>query len=244
MQMPGPSASYDQYVHFGRYLASRLRRDRMAELVGEVDAVTAAVKAAGRAWEDSKELVEDALAARDAGAADLDRGAQAIRLDLASRKLGAHKEAPYTEVFPAGIEAYTTAPVDARAGRFRELLRRLAAALPADDRLLATWQAPLTAGVDTWSADLVEVERQRTGVSMAATALASAKAAWRAAIERAYGRVVAAHGRRDAEAFFPKRRRVKEAAVEPAAVEPSAREPSTPEPSGDSAEEAGEAPVD
>jgi hypothetical protein len=161
------------------------------------------VKTTGRAWEDAQEPVQGALAGRDFWDSSLDETAQDLRLKLSSRSLTAKNEAPYTFIFYKGIGYYTAAPVGDEKKRYRELITRSTEALDEDDELLAPTVTAIEEGLTHYERFAEELDNTRTALSMARSTRDAARDDWEKAIERIYGALIAEHGRRKAERFFP-----------------------------------------
>ena len=204
MQLPAATSSYQTRVRFGRYLARRLRRDKLGQLADDVSTVTNNLRHAGRAWEDADDAIQDALADRDAADDDLDLLAQETRMSLAGRGLSAAKEAPYTDIFPLGIGYYIAAPLDEEVKRYDELRKRLAEHLPAGDEVRKKAIKGIEPGLKAFESATKQLDAARTAESLAATQLAKATDAWTKQMEKAYGALVVEVGRSAAERFFPR----------------------------------------
>ena len=204
MRLPQGSASYEARVHFGRYVARRLKRARLGTLASSVESATAGVLAKGRAWEDAQGPLQDCLADRDAADGDLDTVARELRLGLASRNLQAIREAPYTSIFSNGIEYYTAAPFAENRKRYGELSDRVTAHLPEGDELRATSLTALAQGIPAFAAAEQALDQARTDVRIAATALDVVEEEWTAVVEKVYGELVSQVGRKAADSFFPR----------------------------------------
>ncbi len=205
MQLPRQNRNYKAHVRFGRYVASRLKTAKFSALAADVNAVTDDVKQRGRAWEDAGEQETDRIGERDAIDDGLDTAAKRLRMNLASRSLGAEKEPPYTAVFPDGVAYYTAAPVKESATRYRELVTRAEKSLPAADAALTELQGAVPAQIDAYTAAVVAVEEARTSEGIARTDLNAALDAWTVQLERVYGALIVEVGKRAAERFFPSR---------------------------------------
>jgi len=217
MRLPNQTAGFGQRVAYGRYVAAQLKRAKKAELAAAVDAATAEVKAAGRAVEDAKEPIQEALAMRDGTDGELDDECQDARLSLASRGVEAMRKAPYTQVFPDGADYYLAAPLGEIAKRYRELAQRLETNLPAGDALRA--RAPVfMGGAEAYEIASKQVDAARTALGMARTRRDAVVDDWCALMERTYGALVAEMDRKRADRFFPKAR-AKAAADEPESAE-------------------------
>lgn len=203
MRLPSPSAHYSQRVRVGRYVARRLRQARKQPLATSLESATNALKLAGRAWEDSEDSIQDALADRDGADDDLGKLAQTARAALAGRSLDATKTAPYIHIFPDGITYYTRAPSGQLGARYEELLKRLTAHLPAKDPVLVQSQKEIKVGLDAHAKAMSELTRLRTEQSLLSTKLAAETATWNQAVEKIYGTLIAEVGKSSAENFFP-----------------------------------------
>lgn len=204
MQLPQSAAAYDTRVRYGRYVSRRLRKDKRIDLSQSVYEATQNVKQAGRAWEDTVEVIQDALADRDAADDVLDAAAQEARLALASRGISANRESPYIDIFPKGLEYYTAAPLDEEVKRYNELIERLKAHLPEDDPVRQSTIPKVEAGIVAFKEAEKAVEEARTAQSLAATRLARAEDAWNFLMEKIYGLLTSEMGRKRANRFFPK----------------------------------------
>ncbi len=204
MRLPPASASHRQAVRFGRYVARRLRQEKLSQLADDATAATNLVRDAGRAWEDADDAIQDALADRDGADDHLDSAAQLARVSLAGRSADAVKKAPYTLVFHAGIGYYTAAPLDREVQRYGELDQRLAEHLPAGDEVRLHASKAIAAGLADFSAATTALQAARTAEALAATKLAAATDAWSNLIEKTYGALFAERGRAEADRFFPK----------------------------------------
>lgn len=203
MRLPPPSAHYSQCVRYGRYLARRLRRAKLATLAADVEKVTVAVRATGRALEDADDPIQDAIADRDASDDDLDGAAQAARAKLAGRSADADRKPPFTLIFHEGLAYYTAAPLDEEVARYGELKVRLEEHLPANDKVRTTTVAAIDTGLGAFSTAAAALTKARTGESLASTRLTSARESWEKQVEKTYGALVLEMGRAAAERFFP-----------------------------------------
>ena len=207
MQLPDKDAHYDARVGFGRYTARRLRREGKTGLEADVIQVTEAVLVAGRAKEDVAALVQAALADRDGADDDLDDIAKDARANLAGRSAEAARTAPYTQVFPAGIEYYTAAPLAEEVSRYEELGKRIVENLGAQDPVRVGAVPAIQKGVTAFEVAAKAVDKARTDVALADTRLVAAEEAWDRQMEKTYGALVAELGRAKADRFFPKSRK-------------------------------------
>lgn len=206
MQLPKESAAAGVRVRYGRYVARRLRRGGYAALSESMAQSTAALKSAARSGDDAEELIEDALADRDAADAALDTAAQEARNRLAGRGLQAAQEAPYTDVFPQGIGYYTAATLDEQERRYKELKDRAETHLPKTDEVRKALVGAVVAGLKAWREGVTAVDDARTEAVKAGTVVAKATDAWRRQVEKTYGALVQELGRAGAEGFFPRAR--------------------------------------
>lgn len=204
MRLPSESASYLRRVSFGSYCARRLKRAKLNTLAQDVQDITQDVKEKGRAWDDAQEPIQNALADRDAADDNLDQNAQEIRLKLSSRSITAVREAPYTNIFPKGIEYYTAAPLDKEVQRYEELIQRLETHLPADDPVRVEFVPKIREGIAEFEAAEKAVSSARNDLALANTALQEAEDKWRRQMEKTYGALVTLFNRKTAERFFPR----------------------------------------
>lgn len=206
MRLPPESASYRSFVAYGRYVTRRLRRAKLTDLASDAEQSTLALRDAGRAVEDAEDLVQDALADRDAADDLLDATAQNNRAALAGRSAQAEREEPYTLIYPRGIGYYIAAPIAENARRYGELVERLKEHLPKADPARNATITTLNAGIKDFDAASRAVEAAETAETRARTKLTSLKRSFARQMEKTYGAVVAEVGKRAAEQFFPKSR--------------------------------------
>jgi hypothetical protein len=205
MRLPPTSAAYDQYITFGRYVTRRLRRQKLTTQAQDAEAITLKLKTIGRAWEDAAEPLQEGLADRDGEDDSLDIIAKEIRQTMASRSLDAIRKAPYIEVFPLGIEYYTTAPLDEEEKRYGELQTRLEQFLLKGDALLARIDE-IKKGVTNFREASNEVDIRRGAQAIAKSKLDSAIDVWRDFMGKLYGVLISQFDKVGAERFFPKNR--------------------------------------
>lgn len=203
MQLPPVSARWSARVSFGRYVARRLRTAGLTAIAKHAREAGDGVLAAGRALDDARFEVQDAIADRDAADESLDELAKDVRHAMASRSRDAVKLAPYTQVFPEGIEHYTLAPIDQEEARYTELRTRMEAHLPAKDGLLKATLPKLDAALKAWRTALLALTAARTAESLANTKLQEAADAFDRQMVKTYGSLVAEQGKAPAERFFP-----------------------------------------
>lgn len=72
MKLPYERAGYSVVVKYTRYVARRLRASGRLLLAAELQTGALGLRAAGRAWEDTEDALQDALADRDAADDTLD----------------------------------------------------------------------------------------------------------------------------------------------------------------------------
>jgi hypothetical protein len=209
MKLPQERAGYPVVVKYTRYVARRLRASGRLLLAAELQGEGLALRAKGRAWEDTEDAVQDALADRDAADETLDGEAQTARSALAGRGITASKEEPYTLIFGEGIAYYTTATLDQEVPRYRELERRATAHLPEGDAVRMQLQTSIPAGLVAFSAGVEALDAAETTQSLARTELERADRNLRRQLEKVYGVLVAELGKAKADRFFPKSARNK-----------------------------------
>jgi hypothetical protein len=227
MRLPPPSAHYSQCVRYGRYLARRLRRAKLATLAADVEKATLAVRTNGRALEDADDAIQEAIADRDGSDDDLDGAAQTARAKLAGRSADADRKAPYTLIFHEGLAYYTAAPLDEEVKRYGELKVRLEEHLPANDKVRTTTVAAIDAGIAAFSKATAALAKARTDDSLASTRLTTSRESWEKQVEKTYGALVQEMGRSAAERFFPQIRGKSKAQDAPPAPDPA--DPSKPD---------------
>ncbi|MDI1452144.1 hypothetical protein [Polyangium sp. 6x1] len=153
--------------------------------------------------------MQDALADRDAADDDLDRTAQTARAALAGRSVEAARTAPYTLIFPDGIDYYIAAPLDAEVSRYGELQSRLDELLPEADPVRQEAVPAINAGVVAFTGAAEALIKARTEEALAGTRLEAAEDAWGRLMTKVYGVLLAELGRSAAERFFPKAKTTK-----------------------------------
>lgn len=206
MRLPDSNASYTERVRYGRYVGRRLRRAKRNTLTADVEAATAQVLQRGREWEDAAGPVQYARADRDAADDDLDDCAKDTRAKLAGRSADAARNAPYTQIFPEGIEYYTAAPLDQEVPRYGQLVSRLNEFLPANDDVRTKAVPILTTGIAAFRTAAEAVGEALTAESVIATRLQNAEEAWDILMTKVYGMLLADIGKAAAERYFPKAR--------------------------------------
>jgi len=204
MQLPKENASYTHRVSYGLYVARRLRRAKFISLATAVTAATAEVKSKGRARDDAAEPILEALADRDAADLDLDAIAQNTRANLGGRSKDAAKLAPYTSIFPDGIDFYIAATLSEEVKNYQTLIERIQKYLPTDD--LARAQIPaLTQGISDFQDASNALTKARNAKGLQQTDLDIAEDAWTRALNRVYGYLIEQHSKGSfVESFFPK----------------------------------------
>ena len=204
MKLPYENAAYSVVVKYARYVARRLRASGRLLLAAELQGEGLALRAKGRAWEDTEDALQDALADRDASDDTLDGEAQTARSALAGRGTTASKEEPYTLIFGEGIAYYTAAALDQEVPRYRELERRAAAHLPEGDAVRMQLQTSIPAGLVAFSAGVDALDAAETTQALARTELERADRNLRRQLEKVYGLLVTELGKAKADRFFPK----------------------------------------
>lgn len=217
MRLPSDTAGFMSRVAYGWYVWQRLVRAGATDLALTANTVNQALLAAGRRLEDLQLPEMEAIANRDADDDDLDETAQHIRLQLASRSLGASRERPYVEIFPQGIEHYISATLSMQSTRYAELVERTVAHLPETDPVRVVELPKLEAGIARWEQSAAAVGAARNTIAIARTARDNAVEDWKISMERVYGGLEERFGKKKAERFFPRTGRKRTvAAAEPA----------------------------
>jgi hypothetical protein len=206
MQLPHAHAGTAALLSYGRYVEARLLMMARAVLAEEVKRITDSLKIAGRQREDAMEQWRTAAAKRDALNDRFDDVVKIARKQLASRGVRAEKEAPYTTVFPQGIDVYVKATLPEQMTAMRTFLERLAR-LPEGDAVRAAAEPIVQACVAEWQAAADAVAETERRVVEARVAYAQARDAWERLLDRTYGQLRAELGREEAERFFPRTRR-------------------------------------
>ena len=211
MRLPSESARYELRVRYGRYVITRLRQAKHNEMAGSAEKVTNRVKKTGRAVEDASEPVQDALAERDYFDGELDDTVQGFRLKLSAVSVDAVKKPPYTQICPQGIDYYTAACLSDQVPRYKELVTRIVQHLPGGDELRGPAEKALTAGVEGFEVSTARVAEARTALSIARTDREAAEDEWDDMMEKTFGLLVAEVGKKKANRYFPRAKRVRSA---------------------------------
>lgn len=198
-------------VSRGRYVARRLKTAGLAAQAQQLLALAAAVRTAGRAWEDGHDPVDDAMADRDAADLALDTAAQEARFALASRGMHAVREAPYTDIFPDGIHAYIVAPLDEQVARYRDLVRRVNLHLAADDAVRVALVPKIEAGLAAWTGASDRLEAARAERAILRDALDKAIDALDRQLKKTRAALTVEFDARTAASFFPRAAKAKAA---------------------------------
>lgn len=209
MQLPPAGSAAQTRVRYGTYVARRLRRAKRKTLADDATLVTKNLRELSRAWEDTDDATQEAMADRDGADDDLDTTAQEARAALAGRGVTAMNEEPYTLIFPDGISYYTAAPQDEEVKRYGELSHRLTEHVGKDDPVRKKAVKEIAAGIEAYKASLVALDAAQTAESLVATRLTKATDAWERQMEKTYGALVSEVGRARAEGFFPRIKRNK-----------------------------------
>lgn len=214
MRLPDSDAAFNERGRYGRYVGRRLRRAKRNAVAADVEAATALVVQRGRELEDAEGPVQDARADRDAADDDLDDTARDSRAKLAGRSADAARNAPYTQIFPDGIEYYTAAPLGEQVARYGQLISRLDEFLAPEDEVRVQAVPALTAGIAAFRSGVEAVDQALTAEALASTKLLAAEDAWERLMLKVYGALLGEVGKAAAERFFPKIRSGKKKATE------------------------------
>ena len=217
MQLPREISHFLLIARFGRYVGRRLRRAGKAGLAKDTLTAVTTLRTKGRAWEDTDDAVQDAMADRDACDDDLDAIAQEARNGLAGRGVSAAREEPYTLIFQDGIGYYIAAPLDEEVTRYTELSERLTAHLPAADPIRKSAVPAIKKGIAAFKVATSELDGAERLQAHARTDLDRAIRGLLRQLEKVYGLLMADEGKSNAEAFFPKTRTAK--------AKPNAKDP-------------------
>lgn len=205
MQLLHENAEYGRRLQQGDYVARRLDRARLPDLLATVIAATDRVETVGAGWTKARRKVFAALADRDAVDDDLDAIAKNHRASLAGRGANAMAQAPYTLVYPKGIDYYTAAPLDQEVTRYQELADRLRAHLP-DDELGEAVALRIEALLVEYEAAVKSLAKARRELALAATDLKVAEEDFDLTLERTHGTLKSRFNGRIADRFFPRYR--------------------------------------
>lgn len=196
-------AAFSRRVRMGVYVAAQCSRAHRTELAQKVEAVSAAVKTAGRAWEDSEEQTTRAIALKKAADWDLDSCAQDIRFVMASASRNAVNEVPYTRVWHSGIDYYTGARESDQVAVYTELITLLSTWLAEADPLRTQAMPRLQTLLEEWQKVAAGVSEAETRESQARLTLEDNQAEFDRVMDEIYGTLFAELGRRGADRHFP-----------------------------------------
>lgn len=203
MQTPSPSSRWTSHVAFARYVARRLLQSGHGAMATSARAAADAVQAAGSALDDARFNTQDAIADRDGADETLDEAGRDLRHGLASESRDAVKQAPYTAVFPEGIEHVTAAPLDQQVARYSELRARVETHLPAKHPLRKRSLDALSRGLAQWDRAVTALNAARSAEALKSTALVAAIDAFDRQMVRIYGTLLAEQGARVGGALLP-----------------------------------------
>jgi hypothetical protein len=200
----GNRDAFARGVSRGRYVARRLATAGLRAQAQSLLALAVALRTAGRAWEDANDPVDEAMADRDAADLALDTATQEARFALASRGMHAAKEAPYTDIFPDGIEAYTLATLDEQVPRYRDLVRRVTLHLAPDDAVRVALLPKIEAGLAAWTAACDRLDAARGELRLKRDALDKAADALDRQLQKTRAALTLELDARTASSFFPR----------------------------------------
>lgn len=203
MFLPKSSSAHRRYL-FGRYVARRVARAGFSDLLVQVNAVNAALLSTWRQCQDALVPVEEATADRDVVDEGLDLTVRLVRKDLGSRSIRAEREAPYTLVFPNGIEEYVSARLGQQVAAYQLLCSRMVAHLGATDPVCVSAIPDVQRRLVSWTEAVAMTDMANQARDIARTRLAVAVAEWEKAITAVYGLLLARVGKDEARRFFPK----------------------------------------
>ena len=109
-------------------------------------------------------------------------------------------------IFPKGIRYYTYTSQDLVLPRYDELMARVASSLPEDDPLRQHLLDAIIAGLEAYSAAVVQLTTARSEASIARTHLADVREEWRHQMVLVYATLLGKLGKPAAERFFPRSR--------------------------------------
>lgn len=204
MQLPRAETHYTNACRYARYVGYRLALGGRAAQAKELASAGRALLVAGRAWEDTDEPYQSALATRDAALDALAFTAKTARAALAGRSLSAAREEPYTAIFPDGIGAYVKGPIGEAKRRYGLLRTMLERNLGAKDPTRVSAVTQLREGLERLAAGLDAVQAAEQATRAKRADLDAAQRALLRALEKTYGTLLADLGRQSASGFFPK----------------------------------------
>lgn len=218
MQLPHASASFQRHVRTGRFTARRLRTASYSDIESPLKACNQTVKDRGRAWEDSEDLIQDALADRDWAEEQASLATREIRLALASRSLDATKTAPYTKIFPDGLDYYVQAKLDEIEQRYQEFVTRVTDNLSADDGVVTSLLPKVKAALSSFQLAVGALSTAITDESVARSELEDAQGEWTTLMTNTHAELIKRVGKPRAERFFQRFREKSKPADVPASA--------------------------
>lgn len=205
MQFLPDGADHERRLSQGDYVARRLRRARLEDLLATVLAATNDLETAGTAWKKARRAAFAAQADRDGVDDELDELVKNHRAGLAGRGSGAMARAPYTLIYPHGIDYYAAAPLNKQVTRYQEFADRLRAHLAEEEEALQLATRIEALLVDYEAAEKA-LEKARRGVSLTGTDLDAAEEGFDLTLERIHGALKSRFDSRKADRFFPRYR--------------------------------------
>ncbi len=208
MRQPDESAKHQDYISFGRYVARRCRRGGFDELAALAASATDDVKAAGRAWEDAAEGVQEFMADRDMADDVLDGVVRRCRRQLLARSVSVEKQGWFKAIFHSGVGYYIAAPLDKEKARYGEFVALLRDNLEEGDELLEQVPGEVEQGLSAFGEAVEAMGQAEQGRLLARSRLERAKDNWRRTMERLFGALTEHFSSRsEADRFFPRGRR-------------------------------------
>ena len=222
MRLPADDTSAQTHYLYGRYTIRTLARDGLTELEAAVSAVNDEVHRLGREVEDLDAPIEDAIADRDRIDGKLDETARLVRNRLAGLGVGMEKREPMISILPNGLAEYTEATLGEQLDRYGLLLSRLETHLAETDPIRVELAPRLERLLEDWQSAVSAVSAARQAQDAAKRRLQQSISRWETALHQVYGALVIQLGsRRQADGFFRRASRARQAATRGSPVEAS-----------------------
>ena len=206
MQFLDPEAAAWRRLDQGDYVASKLKRKKVLDLLAAVVAATDLIEEKSRLYDKARRKAFAAQADRDGIDDDLDDITKEHRASLGGRSANASQEAPYNLIYHQGVDYYIAAPLDQQVTRYQELAERVRQHLPVEDPLREPFAARIEALLVEYEAAVKVLAKERRRLALAATDLDVAKKDFDTLLDRTHGTLKSRFGGRKADRFFPRYR--------------------------------------
>ena len=203
MRLPPRNAAYQQRVRYGYFVARALEVAELPEQAQTVLALSQALLAAGRAYEDAALGAFSAGAPRKLAERKLAQTAKNGRAQLGGRSTRASREKPYILVYPDKIVWYTAASQADQVPRYTLLSSRLRSHLPEGDPVRAS-AAVIDEGIAALQAGDAVQQAAELALAEKRAALSTLEADFDEAMVKLHGALQEKFGSKEAaDALFP-----------------------------------------